>query len=141
MDRAIPLMAIPQPSDDVRQFLAQAGAKGGQKLTPKKLAHLRKLSQGGSRALPPRSRPSEVPPQKLVASEEVRRFMAAAGALGGKTVTPKKRAHLSAIASKGGKSLSPKKLAQLQAMREKRWAQQRAEGDQSSLSNARHAPR
>jgi len=52
-------------------------------------------------------------------SAEVRSYLAAIGAKGGKTVTPKKRAHLSKISSKGGKSLTPKKLAHLSAMREK----------------------
>jgi len=54
-------------------------------------------------------------------------LLAAIGAKGGKTVTPKKRAHLSKISSKGGKSLIPKKLAQVRAMWEKRWAKPRAE--------------
>jgi hypothetical protein len=55
------------------------------------------------------------------ATKEVRQFLAAIGAKGGKTVTPKK------LQSKGGKSLSPKKLAQVRAMREKRLAKLRAE--------------
>ena len=52
-------------------------------------------------------------------NNEVRKYLAAIGAKGGKTVTPKKVAHLTKIASKGGKSLTPKKLAQLRAMRER----------------------
>jgi hypothetical protein len=60
-------------------------------------------------------------------SAETRRYLAAIGAKGGKTVTPKKLAHLSKIASKGGKSLTPKKLAQVRAMREKRLATLRGE--------------
>ncbi len=96
-------------------------------MTPKKLAHLSEISKGGLPLVPKRLRPARNVPDKPVATEAVQKFMAAAGALGGKTVTPKKRAHLSEISSKGGKSLSPKKLAQLQAMREKRWAKQRAD--------------
>ncbi len=52
-------------------------------------------------------------------NKHVRNYLAAIGAKGGKTVTPKKRAHLNRISSKGGKSLTPKKLAHLSAMREK----------------------
>jgi len=59
-------------------------------------------------------------------SDEVRSYLAAIGAKGGKTVTPKKRAHLSSISSKGGKSLTPKKLAQIRAMTAKRVAKQQA---------------
>jgi hypothetical protein len=61
------------------------------------------------------------------ASQEVRKFLAAIGAKGGKTVTPVKRAHLSKIASKGGKTVSPKKLAHLRAMTAQRVARQNAE--------------
>jgi len=60
-------------------------------------------------------------------SDEVRSYLAAIGAVGGKTVTPKKIAHLTKISSKGGKSLTPKKLAQVRAMTEKRLAKQRAQ--------------
>jgi hypothetical protein len=45
---------------------------------------------------------------------KVRNYLAAIGAQGGKTVTPKKLAHLTKIQSKGGKSLTPKKLAQFE---------------------------
>lgn len=48
-----------------------------------------------------------------LSKEELSKIRAEAGAKGGKTVTPKKRAHLAAIASKGGKSLTPKKLEQI----------------------------
>jgi len=60
-------------------------------------------------------------------NDAVRTYLAAIGAKGGKTVTPKKVAHLTKIASKGGKSLTPKKLAQVRAMTEKRLARQRAQ--------------
>ncbi len=71
-------------------------------------------------------------------SEEIRSYLAAIGAKGGKTVTPKKlahlrkisvagrktvtpkkRAHLQKISSQGGKTVTPKKLAHLRAAREK----------------------
>jgi hypothetical protein len=60
------------------------------------------------------------------ASQEVRTFLAAIGAKGGKTVTPAKRAHLQKIAAKGGKTLSGKRLAQIREMTEKRVAKQSA---------------
>ena len=65
----------------------------------------------------------------LKPSDEVRNYLAAIGAKGGKTVTPKKLAHLSKISSKGGKSLTPKKLAQIRAMTEKRMAKRREQRD------------
>ena len=115
-------MGIPQPSNEVRRFLAAAGAQGGKAVTPKKLAHLRKISKADkpliSRKAVRQPPAAEIPP----ATEEIRNFLGAIGAKGGASVTPAKRAHLQAISSKGGKSLTPKKLAQLQAMREKRWA-------------------
>jgi len=67
----------------------------------------------------------------LKPSNEVRSYLAAIGAVGGKTVTPKKIAHLTKISSKGGKSLTPKKLAQVRAMTEKRLAKQRAQREAS----------
>ncbi len=60
------------------------------------------------------------------ASEEVRKFLAAIGAKGGKQLTPAKREHLRKIASKGGKALSAKRLAQIRAMTEQRVARQQA---------------
>lgn len=68
----------------------------------------------------------------LKPSEEVRSYLAAIGAKGGKTVTPKKLAHLSRISSKGGKSLTAKKLAQVRAMTEKRLAKQQEQKRNSS---------
>jgi hypothetical protein len=50
---------------------------------------------------------------KLKSTEEVRKIRAAAGAKGGKTVTPKKIAHLASIASKGGKTVTEKKREHL----------------------------
>jgi hypothetical protein len=61
------------------------------------------------------------------ASEEVRKFLAAIGAKGGKQLTPAKREHLRKIAGKGGKSVTPKRLAQIRAMTEQRVARQRAQ--------------
>jgi hypothetical protein len=58
------------------------------------------------------------------ANNEIRSFLAAIGAKGGKTVTPAKRAHLQKIASKGGKALSAKRLAQIREMTETRVANQ-----------------
>jgi hypothetical protein len=52
-------------------------------------------------------------PFMSMSKEELSKIRAQAGALGGKVVTPKKRAHLSSIASKGGKSLTPNKLKQI----------------------------
>ena len=46
-------------------------------------------------------------------NEEVRKVRAVAGAKGGKTVTPKKLAHLASIASKGGKTVTEKKREHL----------------------------
>ncbi len=58
-------------------------------------------------------------------SEEVRQFLAKAGAKGGKTVTPKKRAHLASIAAKGGKTVTPKKREHLRKALAARWAKVR----------------
>jgi hypothetical protein len=60
-------------------------------------------------------------------SAEVRKYMATIGAKGGKTVTPKKLAHLSKIQASGGKTVTPKKLAHLRKMTAARVAKQRAE--------------
>ena len=46
-------------------------------------------------------------------NDEVRKVRAAAGAKGGKTVTPKKIAHLASIASKGGKTVTEKRRKHL----------------------------
>ncbi len=45
--------------------------------------------------------------------KELSEIRAEAGSLGGKTVTPKKIAHLSSIASKGGKTVTEKKREHL----------------------------
>jgi hypothetical protein len=63
------------------------------------------------------------------ANEEVRKFLAAIGAKGGKTLTEKKKAHLSKVASKGGKTVTPKRLAQIRKMVADRVARQKAERD------------
>jgi hypothetical protein len=59
-------------------------------------------------------------------SAEVREYLATIGAKGGKTVTPKKLAHLSKIQSSGGKTVTPKKLAHLRKMTAARVAKQQA---------------
>jgi ribosomal protein L34 len=46
-------------------------------------------------------------------SKELSEVRARAGALGGKTVTPKKIAHLASIASKGGKTVTEKRRKHL----------------------------
>jgi hypothetical protein len=60
------------------------------------------------------------------ANEEVRKFLAAIGAKGGKVLTEKKKAHLNKVASKGGKTVTPKRLAQIRKMVADRVAKQRA---------------
>ena len=55
-------------------------------------------------------------------NEAVRKVRAAAGAKGGKTVTPKKLAHLASIASKGGKTVTEKKREHLRKAIAARWA-------------------
>lgn len=52
---------------------------------------------------------------------------AAAGSLGGKTVTPKKRAHLASIAAKGGGTVTEKKREHLRKALAARWAKARGE--------------
>lgn len=59
-------------------------------------------------------------------NEEVRKFLASAGAKGGKTVTPKKRAHLASIASQGGKTVTAKKREHLRKALAARWAKAKA---------------
>jgi hypothetical protein len=48
------------------------------------------------------------------------------GALGGKTVTEKKRAHLASIAAKGGGTVTDKKREHLRKALAARWAKARA---------------
>ena len=48
-----------------------------------------------------------------IPKDELSALRAKQGAIGGKTVTPKKRAHLARIASKGGKTLTDKKREHL----------------------------
>ena len=62
---------------------------------------------------------------ELKPSEAVRKVRAAAGAKGGKTVTPKKLAHLASIASKGGKTVTEKKREHLRKALAIRWAKAR----------------
>jgi hypothetical protein len=59
-------------------------------------------------------------------NDEVRNYLAAIGAKGGKTVTPKKVAHLASIASKGGKTVTEKKREHLRKAIAARWAKARA---------------
>jgi hypothetical protein len=60
-------------------------------------------------------------------SNEVRDYLAAIGAKGGKAFTLKKKAQLSKIQSKGGKTVTPKKLAHLRKMTAERVAKQKAQ--------------
>jgi hypothetical protein len=60
-------------------------------------------------------------------SNEVRTYLAAIGAKGGKSFTEKKKVQLSKIQSKGGKTVTPKKLAHLRKMTAERVARQKAE--------------
>jgi len=62
---------------------------------------------------------------ELKPNEAVRKVRAAAGAKGGKTVTPKKLAHLASIASKGGKTVTEKKREHLRKALAARWAKVR----------------
>ena len=62
---------------------------------------------------------------ELKPNEAVRKVRAAAGAKGGKTVTPKKLAHLASIASKGGKTVTEKKREHLRRALAARWAKVR----------------
>ena len=62
---------------------------------------------------------------ELKPNEAVRKVRAAAGAKGGKTVTPKKLAHLASIASKGGKTVTEKKREHLRKALAARWAKAR----------------
>jgi hypothetical protein len=59
-------------------------------------------------------------------NEEVRKFLAAAGAKGGKAKSPKKAAHLASIASKGGKTVTAKKREHLKKALAARWAKAKA---------------
>ena len=62
---------------------------------------------------------------ELKPNETVRKVRAAAGAKGGKIVTPKKLAHLASIASKGGKTVTEKKREHLRRALAARWAKVR----------------
>ena len=62
---------------------------------------------------------------ELKPNETVRKVRAAAGAKGGKIVTPKKLAHLASIASKGGKTVTEKKREHLRKALAARWAKVR----------------
>ena len=62
---------------------------------------------------------------ELKPNEAVRKVRAAAGAKGGKIVTPKKLAHLASIASKGGKTVTEKKREHLRRALAARWAKVR----------------
>ena len=62
---------------------------------------------------------------ELKPNEAVRKVRAAAGAKGGKIVTPKKLAHLASIASKGGKTVTEKKREHLRKALAARWAKVR----------------
>lgn len=57
--------------------------------------------------------------------DELSKVRAEAGALGGKTVTPKKRAHLASIAAKGGSTVTEKKREHLRKAIAARWAKAR----------------
>ena len=57
--------------------------------------------------------------------KELSQIRAEVGALGGKTVTPKKLAHLASIASKGGKTVTEKKRKHLRKALAARWAKVR----------------
>lgn len=50
------------------------------------------------------------------ASDKLSKVRAQAGAMGGKTVTPKKLAHLASIASKGGKTVTEKRRNHLSSI-------------------------
>jgi len=58
-------------------------------------------------------------------SKKLREIRAKAGALGGKTVTPKKVAHLASIASKGGQTVTEKKREHLRKALAARWAKEK----------------
>ena len=61
--------------------------------------------------------------------EELSKVRAQTGALGGKTVTPKKRAHLASIAAKGGSTVTEKKREHLRKAIAARWAKTRKAKD------------
>ena len=58
-------------------------------------------------------------------TKELSKIRAQVGALGGKTVTPKKVAHLASIASKGGQTVTEKKREHLRKALAARWAKAR----------------
>jgi hypothetical protein len=57
--------------------------------------------------------------------KELSQIRAKVGALGGKTVTPKKVAHLASIAAKGGQTVTEKKREHLRKALAARWAKAR----------------
>ena len=59
------------------------------------------------------------PMSSLQPSDEVRKYLSQIGTKGGKTVTPKKMAHLASIQSKGGQTVTAKKLAHLATIQSK----------------------
>jgi len=61
--------------------------------------------------------------------KELSQIRAEVGALGGKTVTPKKVAHLASIAAKGGQTVTEKKREHLRKALAARWAKARAKSD------------
>lgn len=127
-------MASKNTSEELHNYLASIGAKGGKVLSPKKLAHLNKLN-GSSRKTASRKvrarRKKTTEKQTILELKEPgvesRKHFATIGAKGGKKVTPKKLEHLGKIQSAGGKTVTPKKLAHLRRMTEARMAKQRAE--------------
>jgi len=62
-----------------------------------------------------------------IPDKKLSKIRAAAGALGGKTVTPKKREHLASIAAKGGGTVTEKKREHLRKALAARWAKARGE--------------
>lgn len=47
-------MATPKPSEEVRQYLATIGAKGGKSFTEKKKAQLSRISSKGGKTVTPK---------------------------------------------------------------------------------------
>jgi hypothetical protein len=127
-------MASKNTSEELRNYLASIGSKGGKVSSPKKLAHLSKLNGLSGKSAPSktRARRKRTVEQQTVLElkepgDESRKHLASIGAKGGKKVTAKKLAHLSRIQATGGKTVTPKKLAHLRKMTAARVAKQRAE--------------
>jgi hypothetical protein len=59
--------------------------------------------------------------------KKLSKIRAQVGALGGKTVTDRKRAHLASIAAKGGSTVTEKKREHLRKALAARWAKARGE--------------